>query len=87
MKLYHISQTENQDYDTYSDAVVCANSEDEARMIHPRFGLNNNWNEMYKLDSYYCGWCRSPDSVTVVYIGEAAESVKIGIIVASFHAG
>jgi|688.fasta_scaffold01636_6 hypothetical protein len=35
MKLYKISQEENRDYDTYDSAVVIAESEDEARLIHP----------------------------------------------------
>jgi hypothetical protein len=35
MNLYLISQNVNNDYDTYDAAVVAANSEDEARLIHP----------------------------------------------------
>jgi hypothetical protein len=35
MKLYKISQEENRDYDTYDSAVVIAESEDEARFMHP----------------------------------------------------
>jgi len=35
MNLYLISQTINNGYDTYDSAVVCAESEDEARKIHP----------------------------------------------------
>ena len=35
LKIYHISQKENNGYDTYSDAVVIAENEEEARRIHP----------------------------------------------------
>ena len=32
MKLYLISQSKNDDYDTYDSAVVCAESEEEAKL-------------------------------------------------------
>jgi len=35
MKIYKISQNVNNDYDTYSDAIVCAENEEEARIINP----------------------------------------------------
>lgn len=35
MKLYRISQNVNREYDTYSDAVVAADNEEEAKRIHP----------------------------------------------------
>ena len=34
--LYHVSQSVNNDYDTYSDFVCAAESEDDAKTIHPR---------------------------------------------------
>jgi len=81
MKLYHISQTENNDYDTYSDLVVCAASEEEARLIHPRHG-DDPWKE-----DTFGSWCKSPESVTVECIGDALPNIEPGIICASFHAG
>lgn len=79
MKLYLISQNVNTGYDTYSDAVVCANSEQEARLIHP-----DGYSKV-KADSYD-PWCDASD-VKVEYIGEADKSIKEGVICASFHAG
>lgn len=35
MNLYWISQNVVRGYDTYSDAVVCAATPEDARMIHP----------------------------------------------------
>jgi inorganic pyrophosphatase/exopolyphosphatase len=35
MNIYLISQTENEDYDTYNSAVVYAPDEDTARNLHP----------------------------------------------------
>jgi hypothetical protein len=73
MKLYHISQTTNTGYDTYSDAVVSTETEQEAK----------EWpiGGKYHIDS----WAR-PEDVKVEYLGEAAEGVK-GLICESFHAG
>lgn len=78
MKLYLISQDENDGYDTYDSAVVCAGSEDEARKINPDYG---EWGRNYG------SWCSSPDKVTVRHIGEAVEGMEPGIVLASFHAG
>jgi len=39
MNLYLISQDVNDGYDTYDSAVVCSESESDARMMHPG-GIN-----------------------------------------------
>ena len=78
MKLFLISQTENDDYDTYDSAVVCAQDEDEARNIQPgchQFG--DKWSD----------WCSSPEKVTVKCVGEAADGIDRGVVCASFNAG
>lgn len=77
MKLWLISQEVNNDYDTYSDAVVCAETKEEARNIHP--------SGCELVDDNY-SWC-SPKDVKVSYIGTAKEGTKKGVICASFHAG
>ena len=84
LKLYHISQSQNSGWDTTSDMVVCATSEDDARLVHPDdFDLMDRDPWTYEWSS----WCKSPDQVEVVYIGVAAPDVKPGIVCASFHAG
>lgn len=82
MKLYHLSQSVNNGYDTTSDIVVCAESEDEARNISPDGNWRNqeNWGD-------WVSWAYTPDQVQVEYIGEAADHLKKGIICSSFHAG
>ena len=35
MKIYEISQDENNAYDTYDSAIVCAENEEEAKKINP----------------------------------------------------
>ena len=84
MKLYIISQTENNDYDTYDSAVVAAPDEHTARNTHPvgEEPHKNIWGM-----GLFGTWCNTPDSVTVEYIGEAAEHIRQGVICASFNAG
>ena len=77
MKLYKISQTENTGYDTYDSAVVAAESEEEAKTIHP--AAEYPWNER----DY--SWASSSKNVTAEYLGET--HLPKGVIVASFNAG
>ncbi len=77
MKLFLISQSANNGYDTYDSAVVCAETEDEARHIHP--GGGHDW----AADT----WCRNPSDVDVVLIGEAIEQLLKGVVLTSFNAG
>lgn len=85
--LYFISQEENTGYDTYDSAVVCAESEEQARNINPnrwKFGNETGFMDWSKRNY---DWCSSPDKVTVEYIGEAKEGSEIGVILSSFNAG
>lgn len=80
--LFKISQDVNNDYDTYSDAIVCAASVEDARLIHP---------DGYPIDSQRYDiigtWANSKD-VKVELVGVADESIELNTIVcASFHAG
>jgi len=79
MKLFLISQTENQGYDTFDSAVVCADVAESARSMCPS-GSNSS-----PFGSY--SWCSSPDQVDVKYIGEAADGMQSGVICSSFNSG
>ena len=81
MKLYRISQTVNDDYDTYDSAVVAAQDEEDARSIDPGsiHSGDHSWMD-------YCSWT-TPENVKVEYIGEAADNIERSIICASFNAG
>ena len=84
MKLFRISQDKNNDYDTYDSAVVCAETEEQARFIHPRYQIDDKeWNG--KVD-VYDSWVDA-ENVKVEYIGEAKEGMVKGVICASFNAG
>lgn len=81
MNLYKIFQNVNIDCDTYDTAIVAAESEEQARLIHPN---GDQWDGVssHKPDS----WCDSSD-VKVELIGIAKEGTKQGVILASFNAG
>ena len=78
MKLWVIRQTVNNCYNTYDSAVVAAETAEEAQRTHP-CGQPDA-----RLSQY--DWTK-PENVTVELIGEAHESVKAGVVLASFNAG
>lgn len=78
LKLWLISQDDNTGYDTYDSAVVAAYTEDEARQINPEGEWNRVWSS----------WCKTPEQVTVEYLGIATTMcMKPGIVLSSFNAG
>ena len=77
-KIYKISQTVNQGYDTFDSAVVIASSEEEAKNILPSV-----WDESWKDAAY--SWASSPKDVKAEYLGET--KLPKGLILASFNAG
>jgi hypothetical protein len=82
LKLYRISQSVNNDYDTYDSAVVVARTEDEAQGIRPGGG---DWDD----GCCFQQWAASKPSVDVVYLGEASGDLEnFGEInCASYNAG
>ncbi len=74
-KLYRIWQIKNSGYDTYDSAIVCAETEEEAKNT-----------KVGSVDGYYGTWVK-PEDVHVEEIGIAKDNVKKGIILASFNAG
>lgn len=82
MKLYlwKIERTDNWGYDEYSDAVVVARTEADARMIHPG-GEERDW-------EWTSSWPVKPEELKVTKVGTAAPELTAGtVVVASFHAG
>lgn len=76
MKLYLLSQTANNDCDTFDSLVVAAPDEETAKNIIPG---GNSWANY--------SWVSSPDLITCAYLGEADKKIDQGIILASFNAG
>lgn len=84
MNLYLISQDINDDYDTYDSAVVAAESEDDARTIHP----DRKIGDWVKLDWWSENlWLKYSDidKITVELIGTTDR--ERGVVLASFNAG
>ena len=79
-------------YGTYDSAVVCACSEEEARLIHP-YGnfvfVNGKYTvkETGYVHDSFCGWVH-PSEVQVTFVGVSAEHIQPGTVVcASYNAG
>ena len=81
-------------YDTYDTIVVIAESEEEARKIHPNPALK--WSEEKQQwynpnagsDPYWKGWgddWGKPEELEVAFVGEAIEGLKPGVICTSFN--
>ena len=83
MNLYLIWQYENDDYDTYDSAVVCAPDESTARGMDP--GGENG--EPFVFGRPFSTWCSSLEHVNVQRIGKAADGIPLGVVCASFNAG
>jgi hypothetical protein len=87
MKLYLLTQTANTDYyNAYNSCVVCAESQDDAKKIHPSsdfFWNNEKW--VCKSTPNYNdkSWTK-PSNVKVKIIGEASNSMRKGVICASY---
>ena len=92
MNLYLISQDINDGYDTYDSAVVCAETESEASLMHPSECAKLTANE-WLIDAgsgfiwHDDTWAERPENVKVKLIGTADKSIKKGVVLASFNAG
>ena len=95
MNLYIISQEVNNDYDTFSSALVCAETEEEAKLYHPDSRCKyypehkQHWRneDTKKWVSWNTTWVKDIKDVKVEYLGIADKSVDKGIIISSYHAG
>lgn len=94
MKLWLISQTENNWYDTYDSAVVASETEEAARLIYPndnqRHWSGSRWlyhkEDGTVLDFDIGGTWTSPDNVHVQFLADGYEG-EAGTVLASFNAG
>ena len=83
MKLFLISQTENDGYDTYDSAVVCAEDEQDAKSMLPD-GVPLS---RFEKGDHYTSWAFTLDAITVKLLGDAADGIPAGVICASYNAG
>lgn len=81
MNIYLLYNDAVRGYDTYNSAVVRAESEDEARMMHPS-GFEWDGTEA----NCWGNWCGATQ-VRVTLLGTAADSTSKGVVCASYNAG
>ena len=101
MKLWKIWQEANNDYDTYSSAVVVSDNPVSAKRIHPS-RCSHSGEKMFYYDDEdetwrWCNdnerysrgcWADPKDDIKAVCIGNAAPDLKEGdVVCAAFHAG
>ena len=84
MNLYVIRQSVNNRYDTYDSAVVIAQSEEEAKTIHPD---GSRWIDGAWTGSFCAStWCK-PEQVRVELIGTSSSGASGTVVISSFNAG
>lgn len=91
MNLYKLSQTTFTGYDVYDSAVVAAESEEIARIIHPStlsfLDYPNKEIKYIPNGNGYSNWPDDPEYITVEYLGKAAVGTPRGVICSSYNAG
>ena len=88
MNLYRLSQTVNDDYDTYDSVIVCAASPKAAIKIRPCCVRHKEKFARCSCDpcEHYT-WVNNDEDIYVEYLGKAKQGMKGGIVLASFNAG
>lgn len=82
VNIYKLSQTVNNNYDTYDSCVVAAEDAEIARRMHPDGTTGIWWN-----DQHWNTWAYELEQVTVTLIGETIGDHTSRVICASFNAG
>ena len=80
MNLYLLEQNVNSGYDTYDSTIVAANTEEEAKEIHP--GIHNKdiiYSDDLSIYDWAYDWCK-PKDVKVTYIGAAKPGTNKGVM-------
>lgn len=90
MKLFLLTVA-NKGYDTYDSCVVCAETEYQARRIHPK-SIDGDvyWSQLHGDDNHFkgrFGWISDVNDINVTYLGEAAPNMTAGVVCASFNPG
>jgi len=84
MKIFKIERNDDEPtYDIYLGAIVFASDENQPRNMNPLDGSPINWD---LLDKNW-DWVKSPDLVSVEYLGEAKINAEAGVILPDYKAG
>ena len=84
--LWHVTRTDGCGYDEFDGFIVAAETESEARHIHP---YGEKWETACNSWGNYSGsWPVKPSDVIATCIGTAAADIEAGtVLLASFNAG
>jgi hypothetical protein len=85
MNIYLLSQTVNDGYDTHDSIIVCAESEELAKKIHPYFSEPWYKEDWFNQSMYGDTWAL-PKDIKCELIGTSLSD-KPQMILASFNAG
>jgi len=77
----------NSDYDFFSEAVIVADTIEEALSIHPNksdFFIDGQWtdNDYIPMETW-----NTPENLTITCVGTAGGNVQKGVLSACFKAG
>ena len=86
MKLYLLTQTEHNGYDTYDACIVCAENEEDAKTISPVYNYDTKDNT-FREDHTWDEWASKIEFITCKEIGEANSNIPRGLILDSYNAG
>lgn len=84
MKLWLLEQDAVSGYDTYDSAVVCAETWEQAKNMHPSGKV---WGQEAPSWWDWTDTWAKPDDVTCTEIGEALSGWAVGVVCTSFNAG
>lgn len=87
MQLFLVATDEYLGWDTYDSFVICCENEYVARNSHPQNGQYKWWTTKNMVHNKSWVPPEKVEELKVVFLGEAADSIKKGIICSSFHAG
>jgi hypothetical protein len=82
MKLWLLEQSECRGYDTYSDCVVVADTEELAKDMHPC----QSYPKFLSEKNFYCDWALEASDITATLLGDAIDPTR-RVVCSSFHAG
>lgn len=84
LKLYLLTQSQNNGYDTYDSCIVAAEDIEAARRTAPSdYLVFTEATQTFNSDS----WANDLSAVNAQLIGIADNDIKKGVILASFNAG
>lgn len=95
MKIYLVSRKDDWGYDDYSDFVCYAETDEQAKLMHPSGHLwqGDGWHMVYhdgkvaEEPGTYHGWADKLDNIKIKELGESSTQAVPEIILTSFHAG